>query len=421
MDIAIQEIEEIAEPSATYRTTADSALLHAWSLFIALDDKSNHQKNSHRRVRFGVIIFVFLTSLLAVLTTSITADTPDLLKNLLTIALVALPITTAGLMSYGLQFTPTLAWILYRFSSESIRKEIYLYRMEAAQYQDLSLEDQQKALITAVSKACDVIKDLESLVPFLQKHRTNEYLVENVKNRTDKNPDPNASAPEIPRLHRILRGITRVPVIGFIISDFVAYLLGEDYKEDHITAYDLLEAELSENQLTGDDGFSPLTTDQYILWRALPQRNWYVTRFNRDYAKFRSSRIVILVLGGIGSILAAGGTTTQLYIVVSTALVVAFSTYVQFRMYGQTYTNYHRSAQDIDSAIANWLIIRKGSQQEAEQVSTLVSDIEAVFQQERNVWSKIAIQVQTAAEDALTKRVDELTRQSEQTEDEDAA
>lgn len=60
-----------AKASDHYRTPNDPALLYAWGLFVALDDKSNQQKNSHMRVRNYVIDFLFLTSFLAVVSTAL--------------------------------------------------------------------------------------------------------------------------------------------------------------------------------------------------------------------------------------------------------------------------------------------------------------------------------------------------------------
>ncbi len=54
-----------------------------------------------------------------------------------------------------------------------------------------------------------------------------------------------------------------------------------------------------------DDGFSDLTADQYLNWRVEDQFNYYQKKAARLGREYRHFQALIIILGGIGALLAA--------------------------------------------------------------------------------------------------------------------
>ncbi len=335
-----------------YRNEQDPALLYAWQLYIAYNDASDKQKMLHTRLRSWVIVLGLVTSSLAIASAlpSIGALFVEI-EDVIRFSLIALPIIIAGMMTFASHFSPSLGWIVYRVGAETIRREIYLYRMKATDYSDEKEPDiaqKQRKLLENIEKVNREANDLSSIVPFLQRHEPDyRNLRERVKTRFTDTPS--------------------------------------------------------------DDGFSPLEGEQYLQWRIIPQRNWYIDRINKDYRNLRWSRTYMIVIAGLGSLLAASGGGIELYVVVTTAAGLAASTYVQLRMYGQTYIGYHITAKKLDTEIARWMTLSPEQQQEREWVAAMVQAMEDIFQNERMLWMQVATQAQTSGEQALIKNIGEWT------------
>lgn len=336
-----------------YRSANDPALLYAWQLYISYDAASNRQKFWHSTLRSWIIIAGLLTSTLA-----IGSALPYLgivfteLTSFVRLLLIALPIAIAGMMTFASQFTPSLAWILYRVAAETIRREIYLYRMKSGEYSDEKEPDilkKQEKFIANVEKANNQVDELNTVIPFLQ----------------------------------------RLELDGEQIREYI--------KTKKLT------------DTPKDDGFSPLTGVQYVEWRIIPQRNWYIHRINDDYKKLRLSRMYMIAIAGFGSLLAAIGGGFEHYVVITTAAGLAASTYVQLRMFGQTYIGYHLTAKKLDMHIARWMMYTEEEKNAAVQVDYLVHAMEDIFQDERMTWMQVSIQAQTSGEQALIKNIGDWT------------
>src|SRR5205823_3058730 len=83
-----------------------------------------------------------------------------------------------------------------------------------------------------------------------------------------------------------------------------------------------------------DDGLSRLTPDRYVAIRIGDQITYYRNRTNGIEKVLRRWRWAIYIVGGIGTALAA--INQQLWVAMMTALVTAFSAYVEFRQYDRT-------------------------------------------------------------------------------------
>lgn len=152
-----------------------------------------------------------------------------------------------------------------------------------------------------------------------------------------------------------------------------------------------------------DDGYSALSGDNYVRLRVIPQTEWYLRALRDNYTKLRRWRIAILVVAGASSALAALG--GEPWVAVTTALGMAFSQYIDLRMYGHTYANYHHTAGRLIDEVSEWQILPGAKRQDVAVLSPFVDRIERIFEDERNNWMRQAVQAQTANEQAIMKQL----------------
>src|SRR5579885_3552913 len=150
--------QQVAE--STIRTKADQALQAAWRRFLDYDAAAGKQRVHHRRIRTWIIVLGLAASTLAVISSyrnnallASLASSPstdprisaaiNLFWEVLHVVLIFVPIIIAGLLTYAYQFAPSLSWVAYRIGAEVVRREIYLYRMQAGDYAGKNALDQQ--------------------------------------------------------------------------------------------------------------------------------------------------------------------------------------------------------------------------------------------------------------------------------------
>lgn len=154
---------------------------------------------------------------------------------------------------------------------------------------------------------------------------------------------------------------------------------------------------------TRDDGFSPLTVDEYLLYRIRPQREWYVSRLHRNYRDLKNWRAGALVLTGLGAFLVAVG--FEPWVAVTTAIATAVGIFIDLRMYGRTYAIYHTAVMELDEEVANWLALSQERKDTPAELSDFVKRVEDILQRERERWMAQAMQSQTASEQGLLRNV----------------
>src|SRR5258706_7313115 len=145
-------------------TTSDEALLAAWWRFLVYDAASIHQKAIHSRIRKLIIYIGVIISFLVMLS-SVKDKLPQIgyFSVFIKYGLIVLPIVVAAVMAYATQFTPSLAWGKYPVSAETIRREIYLYRMKAGDYATELEEKHSTMLLNKVNAVVNGVGVLGSL------------------------------------------------------------------------------------------------------------------------------------------------------------------------------------------------------------------------------------------------------------------
>lgn len=381
----------------------DEVLAYAWELYETYSKGSQKQKESNSAIRQTIIKLIFATSVLAVITTLpgmswVLSNISQYIQNNwgwlgwgipiisrygLSAALIVLSVATTSLLSYASQFTPLRAWIMYRVGADRIRSEIYLYRLSAAHYAEFPNDsyERRKEFLKRIEEINRQIYELETAPPFLQ--------LEGKDKDTYELSQPRKILSKINNIRRlrpkqaVKEGVVTRPDSKVLHQGETPKRLSGRYFIEH------------------DNGFNPITIEDYIDYRVVPQRDWYVKKVYEDYEKIKDWRQVILYIGGGSAVLAA--VQLEPYIVITTAAVVAVNTHIQLNLIGSNYGNYHITASRIDSELVTWRNLPKHERNDPKVVSEFVTRMEQIFEDERTVWMQQASQAQQESEQTLIK------------------
>jgi SMODS and SLOG-associating 2TM effector domain 1/Protein of unknown function (DUF4231) len=185
-----------------------------------------------------------------------------ILSNLLHYTLIMLPISISVLVALSNRFRSGTKWVLLRAGAEAINSEIYHYRTRSNLYRQKTEEDIQLPREKFSSR-------LNSI---------NDQLTK-----------------------------TDVSLHGFDDYDYAGRIPPDMY-----------------GAARNDDGYSMLSADQYIKIRIGDQLNYYRGRVSKLHRQLRTLHWLILIIGGVGTFLAAVG--QQLWIALTTALAGMFLT-----------------------------------------------------------------------------------------------
>jgi hypothetical protein len=134
----------------------------------------------------------------------------------------------------------------------------------------------------------------------------------------------------------------------------------------------------------GDDGFSDLTPEQYIVYRVEDQFRYYQGKAVRLGKELQRFQLLVIVLGGIGTALAAFG--LDIWITVSSALATAFASYLEFKRVETTVVSCNTAAADLYDIRAWWRALPDAAKTQQANIETLVGSTETVIQSENAGW-----------------------------------
>ena len=130
----------------------ESVLRQAWRRYCALDQAAVRQQVDFKRLQNGVLALTVAAVLLTIFHTLLgeppANNAPDpqwLLRKALWLVLVLVPITSTVLIAAANRFKPGKRWVLMRAAAESIKREIYLFRLHAESYSADHKREQQLA------------------------------------------------------------------------------------------------------------------------------------------------------------------------------------------------------------------------------------------------------------------------------------
>ena len=130
----------------------ESVLRQAWRRYCALDQAAVGQQADFKRLQNWVLALAVAAVLLTILHTLLgeppANNAPDpqwLLRKALWLVLILVPITSTLLIAASNRFKPGKRWVLMRAAAESIKREIYLFRLHAEGYSADHKREQQLA------------------------------------------------------------------------------------------------------------------------------------------------------------------------------------------------------------------------------------------------------------------------------------
>jgi hypothetical protein len=334
-----------ASPPASSRKIL-AAFDNAWRRFNAFDEASKLLKTRYKRVRWYIIIVSFATTLAAVIDARFSPDNDDL-ALLMRGLLVILPLFSAAVLTYAARFEAGNGWVGFRVAAETIKFNIYELRLK--RYLDqVTMEDLEK-LAKVIEKTDEQIESMGVVAP----------IEINLIDEENENKDA--------------RQLTKPN----------AYAL--DY--------------------TDDDGYTPLSIDDYLRLRVLPQAEWYNKKAVADFKRARFWRGIILAVGVFGPALAAFG---QGYLVaVTVAGVNGLVAFIGLQQYEQNYGVYSKTARQLENLV-NQLEPKIDLLTSAELLEW-IRKIETVFASEREMWQLTVLRGQSATEEVLTQLVNSRT------------
>jgi len=134
----------------------------------------------------------------------------------------------------------------------------------------------------------------------------------------------------------------------------------------------------------GDDGFSVLTPELYLRVRLLHQAEWYQCKVVKVEHKHRLLRWAVIAFGALGTLLAAIG--FELWIAVTTAVVGAVTTYLEYNQVENTLLHYNQAASDLETIRRWWVSLPADAKLKQANVDKLVDQAEGIMQTESTGW-----------------------------------
>lgn len=330
---------------------ADKTLEIAWRQFVVYDAKALAQQKSFRRLQKWILWLGVGGTFLAIVATSIKLpavvgwlhaqklgllpylDEP--LRSLLAASLVnplnvvlhylvlSVPIVTSVLLAASVRFNAGARWVFFRATAESLKREIYRYRARADSYSD---QQWRKEKTSREAKLAAQLQDISSA------------LMQTDVNKVALPPDGSAGAFSLPK------------------------------------------AAVAE----GDDGVSTLTPEQYIKFRLANQLEYYRKATGRLERTLWRYQWGILLVGAIGTFLAAIG--LELWIALTTAVVSAFTVYLEHEQVENTLVKYNQAASNLANIQAWWTALTDEEQHFQTNIDTLVRYTEQTVAAEHVGW-----------------------------------
>jgi hypothetical protein len=133
-----------------------------------------------------------------------------------------------------------------------------------------------------------------------------------------------------------------------------------------------------------DDGLTLLTPERYLPLRLEDQYNFYKSRTIKLERKLQRLQWLIYLIGGAGTLLVALG--LELWIALTTALVTAFTTYLEYQQVENTLMRYNKTATDLNRIMVWWEALSVEEQADPKNVSRLVGRTEAAIYSEHAAW-----------------------------------
>jgi SLOG in TRPM, prokaryote/SMODS and SLOG-associating 2TM effector domain 1/Protein of unknown function (DUF4231) len=322
-------------------TDYDPLLELAWRHFTLYDDSAKRLQKSFNKLQIIILTLGVIASALALSQEQYKIELNQLypiLGTLLYHILIILPISISVLVAISNRFRSGTKWVLLRAGAEAIKSEIYHYRTRSHLYRQ---------------KAGDPLSSKERFSSRLKD--INDQLMK-----------------------------TDVSLHGFDNYDHKGRIPPQMY-----------------GAAADDDGYSTLSADQYIKIRIGDQLNYYRGRVSKLHKQLNGLYWLIIIIGGVGTFLAAVG--LQLWIALSTSLAGVFLTFLEYRQVENTIIKYNQTIAELLNIYAWWTSHHR-EKEDQDNLDTLVERTEKVLRTELAGWIK---QMEDAIEKLSAKAKEE--------------
>ncbi len=133
-----------------------------------------------------------------------------------------------------------------------------------------------------------------------------------------------------------------------------------------------------------DDGFSFITPDQYVAFRLENQMNFYKGKSEKLDRQLRRLHWQIIIIGALGTLIAAIG--FEVWIAVTTAVVTALTTFMEYNQLESTLTSYNQAGTDLESIRMWWRALPAEMKKDSKYIEKLVGNAEGVMKAEQASW-----------------------------------
>lgn len=133
-----------------------------------------------------------------------------------------------------------------------------------------------------------------------------------------------------------------------------------------------------------DDGMSNLNPEQYLTARLEDQLNYYQSKTTTLEKRLKRLQWMIYGIGGVSTLLAAMG--MELWIALTTALVTAISTYMEYQQIETTLVKYNQAANDLANVRSWWIALSAAEQEKQSDIDMLVRQTERILHSEFSGW-----------------------------------
>ena len=300
-------------------------LTDAWQRFADYDLNSKQQQKSFSRLQYWILLLGGTASFLALLHTQLVkvSSLPlcTLFELILRWTVIMAPISISILMTVSNVFSPGNKWIFLRRAAEEIKSEIYRYRT-LSHIQFINSESISDK--TWEEKLRKKIDDIDSWV-----------------SETD---------------------------VGKIV----------------LKQYEGKLPPSMDKASQCDDGFSLLNAEQYMEIRLGDQLNFYRDRSTKFSRKIKQCHWSIVIIGGIGTFLAAIG--VALWVSFTTTLVGIFTTYLEYRQLENNLMIYNQASHSLVEIKGWWSDLSDDMKDNSLNIMKLVETTERVLQSELSRW-----------------------------------
>lgn len=158
----------------------------------------------------------------------------------------------------------------------------------------------------------------------------------------------------------------------------------------------------------GDDGLSFLTPERYITYRVDDQLSYYQRKAVKLEQRLKRLQWLIYLFGGVGTLLVA--MRLELWIALTTSMVAALATYLEYRKIEETLMRYNQTATELSSIRSWWVALSSEEQADPLNLDKLVGQTETTIHSEHAQWVQ---EMQDAMAELRAEQTEELKRQKE--------